>query len=242
MSDNRNLTPQDAQLAAEYALGLLDAAERSAAEARIARDPLLGREVARWRGRLASLLDDIAPADPPQSVWTAIARGLGDNAPPGGNVLLLKRRVQLWRGLTATATAIAASLALVLLFRPAEPAPVTRSPQPAAMVAALASDTGTVKLVATWDPASDRLIVAATGALRAPPGRAHEIWLIPAGGKPLALGLLSPSARWHTQLPPALSARMRSGATIAVSIEPAGGSATGLPTGPVIAAGALETS
>jgi anti-sigma-K factor RskA len=41
-------------------------------------------------------------------------------------------------------------------------------------------------------------------------------------------------------LPAILAAELRRGATLAVSVEPAGGSPTGLPTGPVIAAGTFE--
>jgi anti-sigma-K factor RskA len=39
---------------------------------------------------------------------------------------------------------------------------------------------------------------------------------------------------------PQLSRELREGATLAVSVEPVGGSPTGLPTGPVIASGKLE--
>jgi anti-sigma-K factor RskA len=37
-----------------------------------------------------------------------------------------------------------------------------------------------------------------------------------------------------------LAMQLKSGAMLAISVEPAGGSRTGLPTGPVIASGALE--
>jgi anti-sigma-K factor RskA len=41
------------------------------------------------------------------------------------------------------------------------------------------------------------------------------------------------------ELAQALAELMRNGATIAISVEPRGGSPTGAPTGPVIASGAL---
>jgi anti-sigma-K factor RskA len=46
----------------------------------------------------------------------------------------------------------------------------------------------------------------------------------------------------HMQVPDDIAEQLRRGATLAVSVEPAGGSPTGLPTGPVIASGALENS
>ena len=46
----------------------------------------------------------------------------------------------------------------------------------------------------------------------------------------------------HMQLEDALAELMRQGATIAISVEPPGGSPTGAPTGPVIASGTLQSA
>jgi len=43
----------------------------------------------------------------------------------------------------------------------------------------------------------------------------------------------------HMRLADALATLMENGATVAISVEPPGGSPTGSPTGPVIASGAL---
>jgi len=43
----------------------------------------------------------------------------------------------------------------------------------------------------------------------------------------------------HMQLADALARLLQQGATIAISVEPPGGSPTGSPTGPVVASGAL---
>jgi anti-sigma-K factor RskA len=48
------------------------------------------------------------------------------------------------------------------------------------------------------------------------------------------------TARMHAQLEPAMARELHSGATLAISVEPAGGSPTGSPTGPVVASGKLE--
>jgi anti-sigma-K factor RskA len=247
MTDTRTLTPDDAPLAAEYALGLLDGDEQAQAFARVRSDPAFATEVARWRGRLAPMLDEAAPVRPPQSSWEAIDRATAASAPTAAandNVAELKRRVRVWRAFSGGATAIAAALALVLLLQP--PASQTPAPTPhaelAPMVASLASDKGEPMLMATWDPVSERLIIAAADAMPAPAGRSHEVWLIPAGGSPMKVGMLPGSARMHMQVPDDIAEQLRRGATLAVSVEPAGGSPTGLPTGPVIASGALENS
>jgi anti-sigma-K factor RskA len=96
-------------------------------------------------------------------------------------------------------------------------------------------------LMATWDPVSERLIVATAKDMPAPSGSAHEIWLIPAGGKPMPVGMM-PDSRMHMKLSDLIAEEMRRGATIAISIEPRGGSPTGSPTGPVVASGTLENT
>jgi anti-sigma-K factor RskA len=44
------------------------------------------------------------------------------------------------------------------------------------------------------------------------------------------------------QLADALAELMQEGATVAISVEPRGGSPTGSPTGPVVASGALRSA
>jgi anti-sigma-K factor RskA len=103
----------------------------------------------------------------------------------------------------------------------------------------MAAEGSPAKLVATWDPASAMLLVAPAAGVAAVPGHAHELWLIPADGKPRPMGLLEPGAPRRVPIPPALLAEMKAEVTLALSVEPAGGSPTGQPTGPVVAAGKL---
>lgn len=239
MSDNRTPSPQERrQLAAEQALGLLQGEERSRAIALARDDQDFRGDVARWRGRFAPWLGEVAEAQPPERVWSAIEQRIG--APAESNVIQLKRRMILWRGFAAAASTIAAALALILIMRPQPaviPAPVD---QPAPLVATLASDRTPDRVVATWDPARRSLIVAAAAGMPAKPGKDHELWIIPAGGKPMPVGVMHPKRPMRMTLPMPLAAQLKSGAMLAISVEPAGGSPTGLPTGPVIASGALE--
>jgi anti-sigma-K factor RskA len=71
-----------------------------------------------------------------------------------------------------------------------------------------------------------------------PPGRAFELWAIPANAKrPEPLGVIPPSGTLRIA---ALARPIGEGATLAISIEPQGGSPTGQPTGPVVFTGALR--
>lgn len=53
--------------------------------------------------------------------------------------------------------------------------------------------------------------------------------MIPAGGKPRSLGTMADKKHWHVRLADALAQLLQQGATIAISVEPRGGSPTGAP-------------
>jgi anti-sigma-K factor RskA len=68
-----------------------------------------------------------------------------------------------------------------------------------------------------------------------------EVWLVPPDGTPRSLGLL-PSAEGGTTVAlnlPHDTAEALATSELAVSLEPSGGSTTGLPTGPVLFSGAV---
>jgi anti-sigma-K factor RskA len=72
-------------------------------------------------------------------------------------------------------------------------------------------------------------------------GKVLEVWLVPPDGTPRSLGLL-PSAEGGTtvafNLPHDIAAALAT-SELAVSLEPSGGSTTGVPTGPVLFSGAV---
>jgi anti-sigma-K factor RskA len=241
---SESVTPEDrSALAAELALGLLDGESlvRARELARAARQ--FADEVAHWSGRLAPMLDEIEPVAPPARVLSAIEERLGARQERDGNVIHLRRRVILWRGFAVGASAIAASLAMVLVLQPpvAEQAPVARQKaQP--MVARLEAEDSAAKLVATWDPGDHSLIVAAAAGIAPVAGHSHELWVIPADGTPRSMGILPGADPMHVRVDAPMAEQLAEGATLALSVEPTGGSPTGLPTGPVIAAGKLQST
>ncbi|MGN6850180.1 MAG: anti-sigma factor [Sphingomicrobium sp.] len=240
MTDDRS--PIEAA-AAEYALGLLTGDELRDARQRTASDPAFAAEVARWRGRLAPLHAEAEPVEPPMDVWGRIeARALG-LVSANDNVPALRRRVKTWRAATGGMGLLAACLAIVLLFEPrTRIAPPVQSavPQPSALpMVAMLGYNGSMKVVASWDPTARQLILAVPGNLPVDPNHSHELWVIPSGGKPRSLGTMPSTKQMHMKLADALAQLLQQGATIAISVEPKGGSPTGSPTGPVVASGAL---
>lgn len=245
MTDVRISSEERDQLAAEYALGVLEGDELAEAKALLRSDRSFGAEVGRWLGRFAPLLDDVGPVEPPAHSWAAIERRIGRAPAANDNARELERRVGTWRAIAAGASALAAALAIVLLTRPLSVAPPPQQPPAEApaeppMVATLGDETQPGKLVASWDPGSRNLVVAAAAELAADPAHAHELWVIPADGKPRSLGTMPATARMHARLEPAMASQLQQGATLALSVEPPGGSPTGSPTGPVVASGKLE--
>lgn len=230
------MTDDHKELAGEYALGVLTGGELRRARALLRTDEAFRAEVACWTGRLAPMLDDVSTAAPPAALWNRIDGAL-PAAPDATNVVQLGRRVALWRGVSAAMTAVAAALALLLLFRPDAIQPQVGPP----MVAMLGDQQQQMRVVASWNPTGRQLVLAAAGAMPADPKHSHELWIIPSGGKPRSLGTM-PGKQMHMQLADALADLMREGATIAITVEPPGGSPTGNPTGPIVASGKLENS
>jgi anti-sigma-K factor RskA len=245
MTDEPELTgPEltgDDRLAAELALGLLEGEELAQARWRQGRDTDFDRAIASWEERLMPLIDGVRPVAPDPRVWEQIAARLGDRE-EGANVVELRRKASLWRTYSAGMTALAAALALVIGLDAARQDPVVQAPAPqppgATLVAALAKEGGPAALVITYDPNS-RSLVATPAVLDPAAGHDHELWLIAGSEPPRSLGLVATGKSQKITIPPALLKSLGTEATLAVSVEPEGGSRTGKPTGPVIASGQL---
>ena len=210
-------------LAAEYALGCLDGEELRAAERRTAIDPAFAQAVAAWQQRLTPLSVLAAPAAPPPDLWRRIEAATGVAQVRTDNVLPFQRRVRFWRGTTFAAMAIAASLAAFMVIR--APAP--------ARVAVRAPMTGGVPVLVARAERDGALSIRPNGAIVVPDGKDLELWALARGETvPRSLGVLPADGR-------RLIASLAPDTQLLVSLEPRGGSPTGLPTGPVLYGGAL---
>lgn len=226
MADDLSMT------AGEYVLGTLDAAEQRAFARTLLTDPAAVALVADWQERLSPLLLTAAEAAVPDELWARIdvatRPAANDNQP-------------IWRWKIATVAA--AMLAMVtsgIALRPrAEPqAPIVAQQAPeqgfAQQIAALSSEGGSPALLVTYDAGSGRMRVLPVNVSRKP-GHSLELWVIAGKAAPKSIGLLPKEGAALSQLKvdPALDT------TIAVSVEPVGGSPTGAPTGPVVYSGKM---
>jgi anti-sigma-K factor RskA len=222
-------------LAGEYVLGVLDAAARADAEARLVRDPGFRAEVAAWERRLAPLIDEVAPVLPSDRVWGGIDAAINKASTviPFQKPVRAWDRVGVWRVATGAAAALAACLAIALFmgWRAGDA-------QTGPSIASLKTQDGQVLFVAVVDRARGSVVVAPTAAA-APGGRYPELWVIPAGGTPRPVGMLASSGPIRLSAPVLAAIDPHARPVLAVSLEPAGGSPTGQPTGPVVARGPL---
>ena len=111
-------------------------------------------------------------------------------------------------------------------------------PEPAS-VAVVSNDSGDALWIARIYPASGQADVRVANAPQARPGNDYQLWALPEGGVPVSLGLLPQSGARDLVLSPAAQSALMRTATVAVSLEPPGGSPEPVPTGPVLFTAAL---
>lgn len=235
--------PEEDLRFAEYVLGVLDAGERAEVEREIEADPVAAAEVARWQRHLFPLTDEIAPQTPDGNVWVRIQGGLAEKPAHPRSAAVARggwwSSLPLWRGLAAGAAAVAVAFIIAFIVVPRTSVRPRPAPSIAYMASTIAQDNGQVGWVATMDLQHARMVVVPARPQTLPGGRAAELWLIPQGQKPVAVGMIDTHAPTTLAIDTALVKRLGSTSALAVSVEPPGGSPTGQPTGPVIAKGAI---
>jgi len=90
---------------------------------------------------------------------------------------------------------------------------------------------------ATVDTQHAQIVVVPPHDFTVAANQSTEMWLIPQGMKPISLGVIDAQRPTLVHVAQAQLQRLGPQTTLAVSLEPHGGSPTGEPTGPVLAAG-----
>lgn len=186
-----------------------------------------------WEWRLASLADGVPGIAPAPRVWAGIARRLGLEAAAGGSPNSWWASLSLWRGLALAGFALAFALGVTLL------AP-QRDRADERIVALLAGQDAKPVLLVSADRGGRFLTVKAVGSMNVPADRSLELWALPEGRNPHSLGLVPASGIARLALAAPAGAALEGTPALAVSLEPAGGSPTGAPTGPVLYTGGVQ--
>lgn len=233
------------RLAGEYVLGTLRGHARSRFQTWLREDARLRRVVAEWEARLAPMAAGVAEMAPPRRVWHAVQGRIaaGRGQPAAG----FWESLAFWRSWGLVATGCAAALIGALALRQPQIVEVPKVVEvpatgvPASYVAILHATQNGQKLVfvAYAGRDSNELWVKNVALGDAPPEHGHELWGLPAkaGEPPRSLGMLPRSEKGTIKLAAVADQSLKDYPALAISIEPAGGSKTGLPTGPVVAKG-----
>jgi anti-sigma-K factor RskA len=221
-------------LAGEYVLGTLDVSERAAVDAQRVRDAVLDRAIREWQRRLAPLDAEARPVEPSPGLLPRIEARLGFSPRASAEVIALGNRLKFWRRTAAITSAMAAALLAVVLARE-----MTPQPKPRNLVAVLQKDAQSPAFLVSVD-VDNKFMTVRPVAAKHEAGKSYELWLIHDSlGKPRSLGVIDdPSVIRPAQLA-AYDKNVIEDATLAVSLEPEGGSPTGDPTGPVLFAGKM---
>jgi anti-sigma-K factor RskA len=171
------------------------------------------------------------------------------------NVVQLARGVSRWRRMTVVMGAIAALLALYIGLAQFAPGlvplgprtqVVAQAPGPAQLgarlVAVLQQEPTSPAFLLTVDPQSRTLVVRRVSATPEA-GRSYELWLISSQfPAPKSLGVVGNDEFTQRPIPGNFDVATLRAASYAVSLEPSGGSPSGVPTGPVLFTGKIVES
>lgn len=213
-------------LAADYAIGLMPATARRRFDALLLDDAALRVELGHWQDALASLTGALPERPVPEHVWEGIKARIEPQ------VLHVPAKKPFWMNIRLLAAACAVVVALlvgVLYQRDNGPGYnatlVNASQQPALQIKAFA----------------DHLQVEPLTLAAVEAARDLELWAIPTGGKPISLGVVPAAGKGRIELSKEQQALLKASVTLAVTLEPRGGSPSGQPTGPVLYQGQLAS-
>jgi anti-sigma-K factor RskA len=223
---------RDEIISGEYVLGVLSAEDRRRVEARMAVDRRFAQQVRRWQANLSGFNDEYDDIRPPADLYNRLERRIfGETqAHAPGLAERLWGSMVLWRGLTVASLAVAAG---AIYLQGTSPFPV---PAGKPLVAELSGKDSPINLVATFDFDTGRLSVV-PAALKQTEPKSLEVWLIDGDKPPQSLGILPDNGNGEIIVTNEMRKSFTEGKTIAISIEPYGGSPGGAPTGPVVALG-----
>ncbi len=244
------------QIAGDYVLGTLSAASRHEVERRLPLDNALRADVSSWQDKLLPLAALAEPVEPSAQLWQRIARSVQGavavsatfntvepspsvrprraakpSAPQNGGTsgwINWWGSLNLWRGLAGTGFAAAAVLAAVLVTR------MGAAPGPQYLVVLVApqdKSPGWVVQAGEQD-AGRQISLIPLGRDAVPAEKTLQFWTKGDNWSgPVSLGLVQPGQTIKIpldKLPP-----LQPNQLFELTLEPAGGSPIGKPTGPI---------
>ncbi|MGB3794943.1 MAG: anti-sigma factor [Alteraurantiacibacter sp.] len=229
MTDKPRLDAERALLAAEYALGFLEGAERIAAGQQYSSDPVFAEEVDRWTEEASGWAEKQPDDGPSAGIYDRIAAAVGLETPAGSVTPIRSAPAQgpgMWRPLALAASLAAVGFAsLWLLDRPDRQDQTVRNEPVASVeyqpetlsIAQISSDDATSLVSALYDNDTGTLYVKLSDIPDAE--RVPQLWLLDSSGTPRSLGFGTRDANSRITLSADQRQIASEGGTIAISLE-----------------------
>jgi anti-sigma-K factor RskA len=235
------LPPEEfAAVADEYVLGLLDASEVAEVEGEIQRNPVFAEAVVEARERFLPLDTGVEPSTVSPALWQAIETRLPAQQADAPSIASVSARIpqndnsrSRWRATAISAMAASLILAIGLTWS------VSRTVEPL-VVAVLLDEAGEVQAVVE-DFGNDTAEIRLLAEFAVPADKTMQVWTLPSREMgPMSLGVLQGphSARLSGSALP----RPNEAQLYEITLEQAGGSSSGRPTGPILAKGFAKLS
>lgn len=240
--------------AAEYVIGTLSQAERVAFEETMRDNPTSREDVMFWERTFGALNASISPQSPPEDLWQKIEAALPDAAAEteqrpravvtptaaadnDNEAQQLRRSLNRWRISAIAASVATIGLGIAVLGGPGGPlgeptVPVAGKLDGKEYIAVVNATGDQPSLVVSINAETGDVTVRSVGMER-PAGKSLELWYVPDGEAAVSVGLVGEGNIDLKNL------KANDGDLLAISLEPQGGSPTGVATGPVIYTGKL---
>lgn len=242
---------QDARLrsmlAAEYVLGTLHGRARRRFERLLRSDATLKKDVAYWERRFAGLLGGIEPVPPRDIVWAEIDATINASRiaslPPPRRRALPAGSIGFWRNWAVAASLATVTLGYGLWLQMSQPPQVIERLQTVRVEVPVLQPMPYVAMLQPAAPAQWMVMVmperrtmkvASSGAYPMDEAKhGLQLWCLDDAGQPHSMGMVPANGVIELPMPDDMP-DMPQKPVMAVSLEPKGGSPTGLPTGPVV--------
>ena len=227
------LSADDEDLAIDYALGLCEGGNETAASSLMALDRAFALAVNDWREKLVDIDLSAAPEPLPADSWAMIAQRLEPRALPRdatkrtiGRLRSLWGELTLWRP-AALALSFVVTIATLALLLVAKPAP--------SLIAVLETPEGLPGAIVTVS-GKNSIVLVPLQPITPDASRTLEVWTLQSRDRgPVSIGRMASAHR--LTLDPSRIGPAAEGHLFEITLEPAGGSPTGRPTGPIVMKG-----
>jgi anti-sigma-K factor RskA len=212
-------------LAADYVIGLMPLTARRRFENLLVDDPNLRAEVARWQESLAGLTASLQPQPVPEHVWQAIVARIEPQ------LLHVPEKRPFWSWMRIAAIVCSLLVAIIIGV-------IWNRDKPDFNAILVASDQRPALSVQAFE---HYLQIEPVAVASVESGRSLELWAIPPDGVPVSLGVIADDGKGRVELSDTQRRLLGTHTTMAITLEPKGGSPSGKPTGPILYKGQLAS-